>query len=77
MGLLTDYEIKRPQSIQNSAATTKSPDEVNLMRYHLIYTNYIYGRRNRGRGGAGNCRQLQAIAPPPPILVTDSLLINY
>ena len=32
------------------SSTTKSPDEVNLMRYHLIYTNYIRGRRNRGGG---------------------------
>ena len=52
------------------SSTSKSADEVNLMRYHLIHTNYIHGRRNR-RGG----RQLPP--PPPPILVTDSLLNNY
>ena len=50
------------------SSTTQSPDEVSLMRYHLIYTNYIHGRK----GGGG-----QAISPPPPILVTDSLLNNY
>ena len=70
MGLLTDYEIKRLLSIQNSAALLKSPDEVNLMRYHLIYTNYIHGRRNGGGGGGGG-------GGGQAILVTDSLLNNY
>ena len=50
------------------SSTSKSADGGNLMRYHLIHTNYIHGRMNR-KGG----RQL----PPPSILVTDSLLNNY
>ena len=47
------------------------------MRYHLIYTNYIHGRRNRG-GGAGNCPPpLQYKLPIRSLITIKILLIAF